>query len=1438
VSIDPLTGTPDQVARLDGALTGPSVRSPRRVALSYVREHLDAFGLTTADLATLRLRTSVADLNGVTHLSWTQEVDQVAVFGNGLRAHVAADGSLVSVQGAPIAGLAALAAAATDGTVSAADARALAVKDAGATAEAATSSVSDRGGQSTTVWSDGDHAARVWFLTASGLRPAWSTYTTPVSGEGFQHVIDAATGEVLYRRSTVNDERGDALVFDTYPGARIGGTQRTVNLIKRGWLAKRATWLRGANVFAWADLNDDDAVQDNEKSPMPGKKKRGQFAFSSQPDVSSHCGPTYLCSWDPETPNSWRKNKNQNVTQAFYLANLFHDYLKRAPIGFTPQMGNFELNGGDPVLLNALDGANTASGLPDADHINNASMNTPPDGVPPTMQMYLFHQPGLSANDDPFVPSNGGDEADVLFHEYTHGLSNRLVVDASGNSTLLSLQAGAMGEAWSDYYAMDYLVTRGLVNDTTKSGQVLVGKYVSRNQPVIRTEAIDCPVGAVGRLCTQFGGLSGGYTFGDLGNATGGPEVHADGEIWAQTLWDLRAKLGHRVTAALVTEAMSLSPADPTFLDERDAIVSADQAIYGGTHAAQIWRVFAHRGMGWFASTSSGSDTSAVEDGSMPPDPTTPRATVSGTVTDDVTGEPLAGVSVFVGGHLSQWADVTDAQGRYQLDFVVAGDYPEIVAQLPAYDLGSEPVSVGAPATQLDFELRRDWAAAVGGASVDDFTGPDYGPGCAPNDAIDQTSGAGWSTDVAHGQPAESVDPKYIVVRLPEPIDISSFAIDPSQTCGDGRSAALGDYMIEVSLDGKEYSWVGDGTFDRGDIGKLNEISVAEPLPGVQYVKVWILGNQVPPGADCDGADAFAFSGCRFMDLSEFEVYGQPGSPESDDLQLLSFNDFHGHLEATDPPLAADLTPSQTPVGGVEYLAAAVEALRAKQPDTTLTVAAGDLIGGSTFLSGIFSDQPSIEAMNELGLDVSSVGNHEFDEGTDELQRMVEGGCQESGCFQDENGDDIEYDGADFDYLAANVVDKDDHSPFLPGTTIKDVDGIPVGFIGMTLEATPTLVNPAGVSTVDFLDEIQTANAQAAALKARHVETIIVLLHEGGLQTGTYDGCEGLSGAIVDMAEKITPEVDMLVTGHTHEPYVCAIDDPAGNPRYVTSAASYGQVLTETHLTLDRATREVIRPEVTSQNHLVVRTVAPDPGETAIIDFWNSLSAPIAGEVVGTLADDTDITGDSSTCRCEETPMADLVADAIMAGTEDPEDGGAEIALMNTGGVRASLRYAAINNGEDPGEVTYAEAYNVAPFNNILVTVDLTGAQLETVLNQQYQPVEARGSRPMLSLGVSEGFTYAWEWEGETPAPNTQPGAGTTGGHVVDGSMELDGVPIDPDQVYRVATLNFLADGGDLFTGFAASANRLGGPEDLPNLVAYLSSHPELTPPASRVDGL
>lgn len=548
---------------------------------------------------------------------------------------------------------------------------------------------------------------------------------------------------------------------------------------------------------------------------------------------------------------------------------------------------------------------------------------------------------------------------------------------------------------------------------------------------------------------------------------------------------------------------------------------------------------------------------------------------------------------------------------------------------------------------------------------------------------------------------------------------------------------------------------------------------------------------------------------------------GKPEAPQNKEinLQLLSFNDFHGHLDSTDKPVKPLNMDAGTAIGGSEFLAAKLDALRGDaEKDRTLTVAAGDLIGGSTFLSGLFHDEPTVEAMNALKLDVSSVGNHEFDEGTAELLRMQNGGCHpKDGCYFP----DQPYEGADFPWLAANVKKKYDGQPLLPGTTVRRVDGVNVGFIGMTLEETPTLVNPAGVSSVRFEDEVATANAEAKKLQAQGIETIIVLLHEGGYQTGGVSECAEASGPIVEIARTMDPAIDALVTGHTHQPYVCSINDPAGKPRLVTSAASYGQVVTESTLVINQHTGDVVREKSKAVNHLVLHDgLHKSTDQTKIIDKWKAIAEPVAAKVVGTIAED--VTGDSGGDRGVETPMGDLIADSILWGTSG-NAGGAQIAFMNIGGVRASFEKSTITNGEKPGEITYAEAYATSPFGNLLVSMDLTGQQIKDLLEQQYDPSR---SRQTLALGVSRGFTYTWNADAQA-------------GQKVDASsMRLNGEQIDLNKTYRVATLNFLAAGGDSFTKFTEGTNVLGGSEDLANLVAYLQAHPGITPPEDRVTGL
>lgn len=562
--------------------------------------------------------------------------------------------------------------------------------------------------------------------------------------------------------------------------------------------------------------------------------------------------------------------------------------------------------------------------------------------------------------------------------------------------------------------------------------------------------------------------------------------------------------------------------------------------------------------------------------------------------------------------------------------------------------------------------------------------------------------------------------------------------------------------------------------------------------------------------------------------------------PRPVDLQILSFNDFHGHLA---PPTGGDgRLPGQASTdfyGGAAYLASTLQTLRTGRKNT-LTVAAGDLIGASPVVSGLFHDEPAVEALDALGLDVSSVGNHEFDEGAGELLRMQYGGCHPSGCF-DEDG----YSGADFSWLAANVTWKDgvraprpvkDYGSWfrrstgrtvLPPTWVTEVDHIKVGFIGMTLEGTPELVAQAGIKDLDFRDEVVTANLAAKDLRRRGVEAIVVLVHEGGLPpsgaaynfpcTGA-NGAAAISGPIVSIAQNLAPSIDMVVSGHTHQPYTCSIPDPAGKPRSVTSAMAYGRLVTETNLQLDRRTKDVVRSSVTAVNRPVQNASAagpvgtPDPAVQAIVTKWTALSAPLANRAVGTFQGPGDIT--RSAARNTESALGDLIADAQLDRTAP---NGAQIALMNPGGVRADLTYASSPAGEGPGVVTYGEAFAVQPFANTLVTMTLTGAQVKTVLEQQW--AVRSGVESFLHLGISEGLTFSYS----PSAP--------LGSRILADTLKLDGVLVDPAATYRVTVNSFLADGGDSFVELRNGTARTGGGVDLDELINYFGANPNLVAP-------
>jgi extracellular elastinolytic metalloproteinase len=876
VDVDPLTGTVRNLGRLDGYLSRPATGSAASVALAFVRSHLAEVGLTGPDLGTLRLRTAYVDPAGVHHLSWSQVVDGLPVFGNGLKVTVSRDGRVLSVQGSPVPRLRGRAdAAGRSMGLSATRARVVAASDVGGRVQRQAHVV--RRTATMTTWSNHDYAEKTWFLTPSGLRVGWSTYVHAGDALAYQHVIDAGSGRVLYRRSTVADEHGDAFTYDNYPGAPRGGRARTVNLVGRGWLDPKETFLSGRTAVVWDDLNDDNQLNPGEQTGVPGDSDGATFPLKRFHGTSARCR-TGVCTWDPDRPLSWAVNRDADAAQGFYLASNFHDYLARPPISFTAAAGDFSTAGGDPVLLQTLDGASTAGVFPDASHIDNANMNTPPDGTPPTMQMYLWHVPGATDAQDPFLATSGAFDASIVYHEYTHGLSGRLVVDATGNSTLNSLQAGSMGEAWSDYYALDYLVAHGFKRDTRASGEVLAGQGVLPGALTLRTEAIDCAVGSTASTCTRADGTKGGYTYGDLPTIGGTPEVHASGEVWAQTLWDVRTVLGHRVADALVTRAMSLSPSDPSMLDMRNAVLQADLVGYRSSHTRALWRIFAHRGMGWYAGSTDSADSHPAQDFHVRPGPRTPQVTISGTVVDPLAGHGMPGALVRVGGQTDRYSAVTDASGRYAIPGLPAGTYLKVVASAPGHELDTHAVDTSDPRTAT-FAIRRDWVASSGGAGITQANGPDFSQfGCGPASAIDVSQGTGWGSTTGDdaATPTNVFVPKHIDIALPRPVDLTTFAVDPSATCGDPASSSTGAFRIQTSTNGTTWTTAAEGAFGAGDIGRYNEVPASAGTHGVRFVRFTILGNQVPDLAtDCP---AGAFGGCAFTDLTEVEAFGTPAS--------------------------------------------------------------------------------------------------------------------------------------------------------------------------------------------------------------------------------------------------------------------------------------------------------------------------------------------------------------------------------------------------------------------------------------------------------------------------------------------------------------------------------------------------------------------------------
>ena len=526
---------------------------------------------------------------------------------------------------------------------------------------------------------------------------------------------------------------------------------------------------------------------------------------------------------------------------------------------------------------------------------------------------------------------------------------------------------------------------------------------------------------------------------------------------------------------------------------------------------------------------------------------------------------------------------------------------------------------------------------------------------------------------------------------------------------------------------------------------------------------------------------AFAVGACSTAPVP------RPTQPAT--IQILAINDFHGNLELPKAPV--ELNGQQVRLGGAAHIAAKLSQLRAAGLPT-VTVSAGDLIGASPLASAYYLDEPTILAMNQLGLDLNAVGNHEFDRGSEELKRMQLGGCQKYTSRQP-CAVDPAFAGAKFRFLAANVKDAGGNT-LLPGTAIRQMGPVKVGFVGMTLKQTATLVSPAGVRGLAFADEIATANEAAQALKAQGADTLVLLIHQGARVKPTFNvsGCPGLEGEVLPIVDGIDPAFSLVVSGHTHFAYACELPTSAGGRRLLTSAGRYGILVTDIRITWDPARRSVAGWR--AENVPVVQG-QPDSAVKAIVDRYVAAAAPAAARVVGTLA------GPAPNNEFDdESEAANLIADAQWAATRNL---GAQAGFMNGGGVRTGLV-------PDPqGRITFGQIFELQPFGNGLVVVELTGEQLKRVLEQQFtKDSYAPGERSRLLLPSAN---FAFDYDLAKPK----------GQRIV--AMRLEGKPIEAAARYRITVNNFLVSGGDGYSALTEGKVIADGGPDLDALEAWLA---------------
>ena len=551
-------------------------------------------------------------------------------------------------------------------------------------------------------------------------------------------------------------------------------------------------------------------------------------------------------------------------------------------------------------------------------------------------------------------------------------------------------------------------------------------------------------------------------------------------------------------------------------------------------------------------------------------------------------------------------------------------------------------------------------------------------------------------------------------------------------------------------------------------------------------------GARLKPALTSALAFALALCGCAGM--------ARPGDDVT--LQILALNDFHGNLEAPRdgvwlPDPSNPATDSQHQAGGAARLASLARDLTAAAPNTIL-VGAGDLVGASPLLSALFHDEPTIESLSRMGLALSAVGNHEFDEGLSELRRLQDGGCHpQDGCKGPRP-----FAGAKFKYLAASTIDTARGSTAFPAYEIRTFEGVKVAFIGLTLEGTPDIISPSAAAGLRFRDEAETINELVPQLRAKGAEAIVVLLHEGGFPGKGSGACPELSGPIVEIVPKLDRAVDLVISGHTHSAYVCDIDG-----RLVTSAGRYGTMLTQVRLTLSRKSGHVVKSA--GENKIVLHSAyAEDPEQSDLIESYRELARPLMERPVGR------ITGkiERSAGEAGESAMGNLVTDAMKANAERLTAERIDVAFMNPGGLREDLAYGT------NGIVTYADVFAVQPFDDTIAIMTLTGRELEMLLSQQFRPDRN------LILQVSDGFSYAWSKD--------ENGLGK----LVGGSVQVHGQPLQPQSEYRIAVTNFLSSGGDGFPAFKLGRRRTLADTTTRAIEAWFAQHsPVSATPRTRI---